>query len=38
MTIQEINKKLDNPNIDPILKKSLEQKRQILINQIEVNK
>lgn len=38
MTIEQINKKLDNPNIDPILKKSLEQKRQILINQIDVIK
>ncbi len=38
MTVEEINKMLENKNISPELKNSLEKKKEALINDIKVNK
>jgi len=38
LTLTEINKQLDKKNIDPTLKKSLKDKKNIITNDKQVNK
>jgi hypothetical protein len=38
LTLTEINKQLDKKNIDPMLKKSLKDKKNIITNDKQVNK